>query len=655
MKKRLIAIPAWAGKTRSRLALAALAALISISAAAQRPVLIHSCEDCRQTVPFYQAYAQKVYSIGADVFLHEGRLLVGHEGEDSGTGSSFEELYVNPIVRLFRQHGGRAWKDSDEHLQLLIGLASGKELTAVTELLGRYPDVFDASVHPDAVRIVLTGKIPEPSAFSEYPEWLRFDGCADRDYTPAQLERIALLSADFREFSDWNGKGSLLHEEAERLRQVIEKAHGWNKPIRFRNTPEGITVYYTFWNMGIDYVSTRCLEKCADFFRDFGNKNFRIGAGRLTAEKRVTGTKKLDKATRDFAGFQSDELQLSKGIGIYRPTHLNDGKDKKVKNVILLIGDGMGLSQIQAGMCANKGLSLLQLSYIGFQQNYASDAFTTDSAAGGSALATGERHDNRHISCTPEGKPVPSLTDHFKARGYAAGVVTLGDLTDATPTAFYGHAVERDWSDVLTAQLLDSEIDLVCGSGSRKFTEREDGRDMERELSEKYAFVHAVKDINARKGRVICVDDEMEAAAREDNLSLLADATREAIEKLRERGGKGFFLMVEGTKIDYAGHANCLPGSVLELLSFDLAVAEALKFADRNGETLVVVTADHETGGLTLLDGDEETGRVTGIYTTDDHSPALIPVFAYGPGAQRFHGTYMNIEIPRRIKRLVRR
>ena len=88
------------------------------------------------------------------------------------------------------------------------------------------------------------------------------------------------------------------------------------------------------------------------------------------------------------------------------------------------------------------------------------------------------------------------------------------------------------------------------------------------------------------------------------------------------------------------------------MLSFDMAVAEALKFADSNGETLVVVTADHETGGLTLLDGDEQTGRITGIYVSDDHTPVMLPVFAYGPGADRFCGTYLNTEIARRIRSL---
>lgn len=147
----------------------------------------------------------------------------------------------------------------------------------------------------------------------------------------------------------------------------------------------------------------------------------------------------------------------------------------------------------------------------------------------------------------------------------------------------------------------------------------------------------------------------MDDAAEQANLTLLADATKASIAKLQERGGKGFFLMVEGSQ-DRLCRPFALParGSIIEMLSFDLAVAEALKFADRNGETLVVVTADHETGGLVLVDGDERTGRVMGVYVSDDHTPAMLPVFAYGPGADKFCGTYMNTEIARRIKSLIK-
>ena len=642
-------------KTNLRYLLLALALTCCGAAAAQPPVLIHSHNDYAQRVPFYQAYAQQVSSIEADVFLHDGQLLVGHDVEDLRADMTFEALYVEPIVTLFARNGGRAFRDSDQTLQLMVELKSETDSTlrAVAALLGRWPEVFDPEVNPAAVRVAVTGRVPAPEAFDRYPRFLGFDGAWDADYTPEQLERIALISTNFRDFSQWNGKGTIIPAEKERLEQVIDRAHEQGKPVRFWNAPEGTTVYYTFYDMGIDYINTDKPEVCAAFFADFGNKNFRIGE-RRAALSGVTGTKRLDRTTRDFRGFQNDKLQLSEGIDTYRPTHRNDGGKGRIRNVIFLIGDGMGLSQITAAAYANCGLTLMNFNYIGLQRNNALGAFTTDSAAGGSALATGERHANRHISMTEEGEAVPSLSDWFRGKGLPVGVVTLGNAVDATPTAFYGHSVERDNADELTRCLLDTPVDLLCGSGIRQFTERGDGIDLIGELSKNYRFVRSIDEINAAEGRVVCIDERMDEAAEESNLGLLAEATRAAIDKLQERGDKGFFLMVEGAKIDYAGHSRCLPGSVIEMLSFDLAVAEALKFADENGQTLVVVTADHETGGLVLLDGDEQSGRIMGVYTTDDHTPAMLPVFAYGPGADRFCGTYLNTEIARRIRELTR-
>lgn len=642
-------------KTNFRHLLLALALTCCGVAAAQPPVLIHSHNDYAQRVPFYQAYAQQVSSIEADVFLHDGQLLVCHDVEDLRADMTFEALYVEPIVTLFARNGGRAFRDSDQTLQLMVELKSETDptLRAVAALLGRWPEVFDPEVNPAAVRVAVTGRVPAPEAFDRYPRFLGFDGAWDADYTPEQLERIALISTNFRDFSQWNGKGTIIPAEKERLEQVIDRAHEQGKPVRFWNAPEGTTVYYTFYDMGIDYINTDNPEVCAAFFADFGNKNFRIGE-RRTASSGVTGTKRLDRTTRDFRGFQNDKLQLSEGIDTYRPTHRNDGGKGRIRNVIFLIGDGMGLSQITAAAYANCGLTLMNFNYIGLQRNNALGAFTTDSAAGGSALATGERHANRHISMTEQGEAVPSLSDWFRGKGLPVGVVTLGNAVDATPTAFYGHSVERDNADELTRCLLDTPVDLLCGSGIRQFTERGDGIDLIGELSKSYRFVRSIDEINAAEGRVVCIDERMDEAAEESNLGLLAEATRAAIDKLQERGDKGFFLMVEGAKIDYAGHSRCLPGSVIEMLSFDLAVAEALKFADENGQTLVVVTADHETGGLVLLDGDEQSGRIMGVYTTDDHTPAMLPVFAYGPGADRFCGTYLNTEIARRIRELTR-
>ena len=145
---------------------------LTAAAAAQRPVLIHSHNDYARRAPFWQAYAQQVYSIEADLFLCDGALLVGHDPEDLDPKMTFEALYVEPLVVLYDRNGGRAWRDSDEELQLMIELKSETEptLNAVAELLGRWPEVFDTRVNPHAVRIAITGNVPSPADFAKWPE-----------------------------------------------------------------------------------------------------------------------------------------------------------------------------------------------------------------------------------------------------------------------------------------------------------------------------------------------------------------------------------------------------------------------------------------------------------------------------------------------------
>ena len=636
-----------------------LLTLVPLVSFAQRPVSIHSHNDYDRTVPFYEAYSQHCISIEADVFLQDGEILVAHNRKDVSAERSLRTMYIEPIVKIFRENGGRMWKGSDDRLQLMIDLKTGESLPGVVALVEEYPDVFDS---PEGVKVVISGSRPEPEDFDKWPGCIWFDGDFTNgklEYTPKQLERVAMISTDFRHFArQWNGKGRMIDSELEAVTKAVEAAHAVGKPIRFWDTPEGTTAYFTFIRLGVDIVNTDHPAKCALFFDDWSNKNFRMG--RYAVKSGVTGTKRLDKATRDFQGFQNEKMQLSKGIDVYAPTYRNDGSKKKIKNVIFLIGDGMGLGQILAGAYANgRDLSMLRMKNMGIQFYNPNDDFIGDSASGGSALATGEMSWTRHISANKDGSvEYPSLCDYFHAQGKATGVVTLGDLADATPSVFYSHTSERDSLDKVTRYLATNKsMDLLCGSGTDYFEDpRADGYDLLAGIKANgFNYTHDALGINKIPGRVICADQRMGQYAREETLGFLADITRESIAKMQSLSRKGFFLMVEGAKIDYAGHSDCLPASIIETLSFDLAVAEALKFADSNGETLVVVTADHETGGLTILDGDLETGHVLAVYNSDDHTPSALPVFAYGPGSQYFTGTYMNIEIPRTIKKLVRK
>ena len=631
----------------------------SASAYAQYPILIHSHNDYQRTAPFYQAYAQRVTSVECDMHYTGGKFLVAHDLDETNPDVTFDNTYLQPIVRAFKLNGGHAWADdATRPLQLLIDIKSDDPdafIKALVKKIRKYPEVFDRSVNPVACQVVITGNRPDPSEWYKYPAVIMFDGLIDKDYTPDQLARVALVSECFDDYSQWNGKGTLIYDEEQAVRKVIEKAHAWGKPIRFWGCPDTVSTWYTWINFGIDYINTDHPEICCEFLSNWHNKHYSILGSHDIVEAGVTRAAGLDKATRDFKGFQNDKLQLSELIQTYMPTYLNDGADKPVKNVILMIGDGMGIQQMIAADRANFGLSMMNMKYMGMVNNSSKDAFTTDSAASGSALATGVLHNNRHIAANWDGTPNPSLTEYFHDMGKATAVVTLGDMNDATPTAFYGHYTERDSSDVLTRFLLDDKLTVLAGSGIKSLTtRRKDGVDMLDGFKKLgYDFVRKVSDVDATPKKVICIDEELDESAQVDNIGLLADLTRRSIQKCAAAGGEnGFFMMVEGAKVDYAGHGRCLPGSIMETLSFDMAIAEAMKFADSNGETLVIVTADHECGALVLVDGNNETGSVTGYYLSNDHTPVYPIVLSYGPGAQNFIGRYYQRDIANRIKEL---
>lgn len=635
------------------------------AAHAQFPVKIHSHNDYTRTMPFYEAYSQKVYSIEVDMFYENNNFYVCHDEEDINPDFTFERMYLKPLLELYRINKGMAWTDSERPIQLMAEIKSKNTeeyLNAFSKILEKYPEVFNPQINPNAVKIVITGNIPKPEDFKKYPEYILFDGDLSINYTEEQLKRVGLFSDNFRKYSKWNGKGSIVKNEKAEIIKAIEKAHSKGKHIRFWGAPDGMTAWNTFYMLGVDYINTDKIAPCTQFFSNWHNKTYVIGDNNGNAHKNsscsnqhaVTGTDRLDKTTHDFEGFHNNKLKLTENIPVYKPEYINDGKQQPVKNVIMLIGDGMGLSQITSADRVNNGLSMLYINYMGLISTSSLDAFTTDSAGAGSALSTGKSNSNRHICSSDEGKPYPQITDFFKGQNKGCGVVTLGNIADATPSAFYGHNVERDNSEELTLELLDGKLDLLVGSGINNFIKRKDGIDLKIKLEEKgYKFTDDTENIApSYSEKIICIDEKMSKATEADNIGLLAEATRNSLVTLEKNSPNGFFLMVEGAKIDYAGHSNCFPGSIVETLGFDMAVAEALKFADNNGETLVIVTGDHETGGLTLIDGDNKTGFISAVYVTDDHTPIMLPVFAYGPQSDKYIGKYKNIEIPQKIKEL---
>lgn len=242
----------------------------------------------------------------------------------------------------------------------------------------------------------------------------------------------------------------------------------------------------------------------------------------------------------------------------------------------------------------------------------------------------------------------------------ATGLAVVTYLQHATPAAFYAHVGNRGETEAITRDMLSSGIDVMLGGGWRNLQKPcdEGGTYAEAFARRGYRVVQSLDEAEeVSSGRLLCAVDEKEldGFAVSERGDFLPRASRKAMELLEgiagERGG-GFLLMIEGSLIDGACHGNDAERLLAEMRDFDRTVAAAMDFADRTPGTLVVVTADHETGGLTLLDGDEQTGRITGIYVSDDHTPVMLPVFAYGPGADRFCGTYLNTEIARRIRSL---
>jgi alkaline phosphatase len=325
------------------------------------------------------------------------------------------------------------------------------------------------------------------------------------------------------------------------------------------------------------------------------------------------------------------------------------------KNVIFMIGDGMGLSQITAGSIAKRdGLALEKFRHIGLIKTY-STKLITDSAAGATAMATGKKTYNGAIGMDINQKPLPTILELAELAKWATGILTTTHVTHATPACFYGHQPERrNVNEKLALDFLSTDIEVLMGGGWKYFQQRSDGRNLMEEAQNKGYFV--VNDINKvgeyRPEKMIClIASELpeKAGARAD---FLPTATSKAIEVLDYPSG-GFFLVIEGGQIDWGGHNKDSEYIIQEMLDFDKAIAKALAFAEKDGETLVVVTADHETGGYSINGGDLKTGEVTGLFTSDYHTATMVPVFAYGPGAESFAGVYDNTEIFYKFKFLM--
>ncbi len=340
----------------------------------------------------------------------------------------------------------------------------------------------------------------------------------------------------------------------------------------------------------------------------------------------------------------------------YETVKVKPVKNGKVKNVIFMVGDGMGLVQVSAAWVANRGkLNLDNCTYTGFSRTYCANKLITDSGAGGTAFATGHKTNYHCVGVDPEGKPLTSLTELAHSKGLKTGVVVTCNLPDATPSDYCAHNADRDQEEAIAADYLNCNVDYIFGAGREKFNKRTDNRDLLAEMKQKGYQVCTSWDETKKitKGKVFSIPSEGQLEFAQDRGDIHGDACMHAIGLLNQ-GDKGFFAMLEGSRIDDCGHFNDLPHLIEEVCDFDKVIGRVLEWAEKDGNTLVIVTADHETGGLALLDGEIASGTVTGSFATKGHSGIMVPVYAYGPGAENFRGIYENTELFNKIIKILK-
>jgi alkaline phosphatase len=328
---------------------------------------------------------------------------------------------------------------------------------------------------------------------------------------------------------------------------------------------------------------------------------------------------------------------------------------KKPKNIILLIGDGMGLTQISAGLYSKGRLALERFFKIGFIKTYSSDDLITDSAAGATAFSCGQKTYNGAVGVDDNKVPCTTLLEKLRVQGYSTCLISTCSFTHATPGSFFAHQPSRKMDEAIAADILKSPVDIVVGGGKKYLEQRTDGRNLLDSLKfRQYELLSTTDAFVASTAKRILyfTADEEPKSLLEGREKYLTPVTASALIKLNQNP-KGFFVMIEGSQIDWGGHAMNSDYIITEMMEFDDAIEAALNFAEKDGNTLVIVTADHETGGYAITGGNLAEKKVEGKFVHDEHTGTLIPVFAYGPGADEFTGIYENTQIHWKILRLL--
>ena len=333
-------------------------------------------------------------------------------------------------------------------------------------------------------------------------------------------------------------------------------------------------------------------------------------------------------------------------IWIFAGYSLSAETPPQVRNVILMIGDGMGLAQQYAACMANSGnLAIERCQYVGLSKTHSANGYITDSAASGTAIACGEKTYNGMLGLTPDSIRLKSMLEYAADNDLSTGMVVTCELTHATPAAFIAHVGRRSENESIATAFTESKINVCIGGGRNFFENRKDGKNLTATMQSKgFHVAYTMDEVKAvQEGNLLALLADVALEPYPDRGEMLPEAVSAAINILNQNE-KGFFLMVEGSQIDWGAHGNNQEYMVNEMLDFDRAVKAAFDFAERDGQTLVIVTADHETGGLAITGGNPQTGKLVTAFATKGHTGIPVPVYSFGPGAELFTGIFDNTE-----------
>lgn len=399
----------------------------------------HSHNDYEQEFPFWDAYNHGFGSIEADIFLvkDNDELLVAHTREELATRKlRLDSSYLIPIVKCIKKNKGYPYPDTSKKLQILVDVktTAAATLDKLVKTIKRYPELTSNSL----VQFTISGNRPGQDSFTMYPSFIKFDGELNKPYSKEALAKITLMSANLKDYTLWNGKGRIPENERKKIESEVNRSHGLKKPIRFWGAPDNINAWYALMHLHADYINTDRIYSLSEFLNKLPDNSFTAKDANTT----------------------------------YKPVYKVDGADKQVKNIILLIADGTGLAQLYAAYTANKSsLNIFKIKNTGLSKTSSFDNYITDSAPGATAFSSGKKTNNRFVGVDHTGARMPLLPEIISKRSMTTGIVTCGDVTDATPAAFYAHRSDRDSSAAIFHDLASSPVQLVMGSGNKSMND----------------------------------------------------------------------------------------------------------------------------------------------------------------------------------------